>query len=58
MLQTATVAPGTLELLGRLQAEPLFHSTRLVGGTALSLQMGHRVSDDLDLFSVDSLELG
>lgn len=56
MLQTATVAPGTLELLGRLQAEPLLHSTRLVGGTALSLQMGHRVSDDLDLFSVQPLD--
>ena len=56
MLQTATVAPSTLELLGHLQAEPLLQSTRLVGGTALSLQMGHRNSDDLDLFSVDPLD--
>ena len=56
MLQTATVAPGTLELLGRLQAEPLLHGMRLVGGTALSLQIGHRKSDDLDLFSVDPLD--
>ena len=50
MLQAATVASGTLGLLGRLQAEPLLCSTRLVGGTALSLQIGHRVSDDF-LFS-------
>lgn len=56
MLQTATVASSTLGLLGRLQAEPLLCSTRLVGGTALSLQIGHRVSDDLDLFSVAPLD--
>ena len=56
MLQTATVASGTLGLLGRLQAEPLLCSTRLVGGTAFSLQIGHRVSDDLDLFSVAPLD--
>lgn len=56
MLQTATVASSTLGLLGRLQSEPLLCSTRLVGGTALSLQIGHRVSDDLDLFSVAPLD--
>lgn len=56
MLQAATVASGTLGLLGRLQAEPLLCSTRLVGRTALSLQIGHRVSDDLDLFSVAPLD--
>ena len=37
-------------------AEPLLATTRLVGGTALSLQIGHRESDDLDLFSVEPLE--
>jgi len=31
-------------------AEPLFSKTRLVGGTALALQYGHRSSIDLDLF--------
>ena len=56
MLQTATVAPGTLELLRRLQAEPLLGNARLVGGTALSLQIGHRKSDDLDLFSVNPFD--
>ncbi len=28
-----------------------FESFRLVGGTALSLQLGHRLSIDIDLFS-------
>ena len=56
MLQTDTVASGTLELLKHLQAEPTLRSTRLVGGTALSLQIGHRKSDDLDLFSVDPMD--
>lgn len=45
-----------LELLMRLQAEPLLATTRLVGGTALSLQIGHRESDDLDLFSAEPLD--
>ena len=56
MLQTGTVAESTLGLLKRLQAEPLLSSVRLVGGTALSLQIGHRESEDLDLFSVESLD--
>ena len=56
MLQTFTVAPGTLALLKHLQTEPVLRSTRLVGGTALSLQIGHRKSDDLDLFSVEPLD--
>lgn len=56
MLQTSTVKESTFELLKRLQAEPLLATTRLVGGTALSLQIGHRESDDLDLFSVEPLD--
>ena len=56
MLQTSTVKESTLELLRKLQAEPLLATTRLVGGTALSLQIGHRESQDLDLFSVEPLE--
>ena len=44
MLQTSTVKESTFELLKRLQAEPLLATTRLVGGTALSLQIGHRES--------------
>ena len=50
MLSYQTVEPHTLELLKRLMAEPLFADMRLVGGTALALQYGHRQSVDLDLF--------
>ena len=29
----------------------IFNQFKLVGGTALSLQIGHRISIDIDLFS-------
>jgi predicted nucleotidyltransferase component of viral defense system len=51
MLQTRTVEPGTLGLLKILQQQPLLQNTFLVGGTSLALQMGHRFSVDLDLFT-------
>jgi predicted nucleotidyltransferase component of viral defense system len=39
-----------LELLKKLQKIPLLNNLRLVGGTALALQLGHRRSVDLDFF--------
>ncbi|MBQ9538457.1 MAG: nucleotidyl transferase AbiEii/AbiGii toxin family protein [Treponema sp.] len=50
MLSYQTVEPHTLELLRRLMEAPLLRQTRLVGGTALALQYGHRSSVDLDFF--------
>ena len=50
MLYTATIAGSTLALLKKIQQIPLFADLRLVGGTALALQFGHRVSVDLDFF--------
>lgn len=50
MLHISTVEPSTLELLKRLQQLPVLRDTRLVGGTALALQLGHRKSIDLDFF--------
>ncbi|MBQ7877169.1 MAG: nucleotidyl transferase AbiEii/AbiGii toxin family protein [Bacteroidales bacterium] len=50
MLHLETIEPKTLELLRRLQSLPIFEHSRLVGGTALALQLGHRKSIDLDLF--------
>ncbi len=50
MLHLATVEPSTLELLKKLQSLPELRDTRLVGGTALALQLGHRKSIDLDFF--------
>lgn len=50
MLHTETVEPSTLDLLRRLQRLPELTCTRLVGGTALALHLGHRKSVDLDMF--------
>lgn len=50
MLSYQTVEPHTLELLKKLMAEPSLSGTRLVGGTSLALQYGHRNSIDLDFF--------
>lgn len=51
MLQKNTVERKTFELLTYLMNEHELSSTRLVGGTALALQIGHRKSTDLDLFT-------
>ena len=50
MLHYETVEPHTLELLNSLMKISIFENLRLVGGTSLSLQIGHRKSIDLDLF--------
>lgn len=51
MLQHKAVAPKTLELLKKLMALPELYDFFLVGGTALALQIGHRISLDIDLFT-------
>ena len=50
MLQTQTVVPDLLELLKKIMSEKIFSDFHLVGGTSLSLQIGHRNSIDIDLF--------
>ncbi len=50
MLSLQTVEPNTLELLRKLTQLPILKDMRLVGGTALALQYGHRRSVDLDFF--------
>lgn len=50
MLQHRSIQPHTLELLRQIQDLPCARDTRLVGGTALALQYGHRLSVDLDFF--------
>lgn len=54
MLFTETVNPSTLELLKHLQKLDELRGARLVGGTALALQIGHRKSIDLDIFGAIS----
>jgi hypothetical protein len=46
-----TVTPLLKTILHELMDCSLFDSFRLVGGTALSLQLGHRLSVDIDLFT-------
>lgn len=46
-----TISPGLLDVLQKLMQEDAFAAFRLVGGTALALQLGHRISVDIDLFT-------
>ena len=57
MLHKETIETGTLELLKKLQSEPLLASFNLVGGTSLALRLGHRKSVDLDLFSKEDFDM-
>ena len=50
MLYQKAVEPNTLSLLKKLQQIPELYSFYLVGGTALALKFGHRISIDIDLF--------
>jgi len=50
MFHFETIDAATHDLLIKLQSSPVFTELRLVGGTALALQLGHRKSIDLDLF--------
>ncbi|NVM67596.1 putative nucleotidyltransferase component of viral defense system [Mucilaginibacter sp. SG538B] len=56
MLRKETVEPATLELLKKIVSFPGFEQFRLVGGTALSLLYGHRLSIDLDFFTDQPLD--
>jgi hypothetical protein len=51
MLYYNTVNDLLKNSLITLMNAPIFENFRLVGGTALSLQIGHRESIDIDLFS-------
>jgi len=50
MLSYQTVHPDTLELMKTLALQHEMQGMRLVGGTSLALQYGHRQSVDLDFF--------
>ena len=56
MLHQETVERQTLELLEALQGETLLSACRLAGGTSLALQIAHRKSTDLDLFTTDPFD--
>lgn len=50
-LYWSTVTPLLRGILLQLMACKIFAPSRLVGGTSLSLQLGHRMSVDIDLFT-------
>ena len=54
MLYYSTINDLLKNSLKILMDSSVFENFRLVGGTALSLQLGHRISVDIDLFSDDS----
>jgi hypothetical protein len=51
MLHKETVNKDLIEIAKKLMSIPELQSFRLVGGTAASLHIGHRLSIDIDLFS-------
>ena len=58
MLQYDTVDPASLGLLKKLMINPELRDFFLVGGTALALQIGHRFSKDIDMFSLNEFDAG
>jgi hypothetical protein len=56
MLYLETVEPHTFSILREVQSIPELSDFSLVGGTALSLHYGHRVSRNLDLFSNNAFD--
>lgn len=50
------ILPNTLELLKQLQNDIVLSDFFLVGGTSLALQIGHRLSIDLDLFTQKNID--
>lgn len=50
-LHYETVTPLLRKVLNDIMANPIFEPFYLVGGTSLSLRLGHRISVDIDLFT-------
>jgi hypothetical protein len=56
MLRKETINEPTLELLKKLMQDERFRDFFLVGAAALALQIGHRISRDLYLFSMSPFD--
>lgn len=56
MLHQETVDKSTLELIRQIQSDQWFSNFDLAGGTSLALQIGHRKSIDIDLFTKDDFD--
>ena len=57
MLHLNTIDPALYKVLQDLCRLPELSNFALVGGTSLSLQIGHRRSDDLDFFTDRSFDI-
>lgn len=57
MLHKETVSTEMWELLQKLMKDEMLKDFNLVGGTALSLQIGHRLSIDIDLFTTKDFDI-
>ena len=51
ILRTNIASPLLLECLHKIMSDKAFDNHYLVGGTALALQRGHRISIDIDMFT-------
>jgi len=56
MMYTKTLPGNTESVLKKLSGSKIIDDFYLTGGTALSLQIGHRESQDLDFFSKESFQ--
>jgi hypothetical protein len=56
MLHNKSVSAELLELLEFIMNQREFDEFNLVGGTSLALQMGHRISIDIDLFGASEID--
>lgn len=57
MLYKETVSASTLAIIQQLCKREEFLDFELVGGTALALHIGHRISVDIDLFCKSNFEV-
>ncbi|HUD44686.1 MAG TPA: nucleotidyl transferase AbiEii/AbiGii toxin family protein [Patescibacteria group bacterium] len=53
---TKTLLPDTLRAIKLIANIPTIKNAYLAGGTALALQLGHRVSVDLDFFTQEKID--
>ena len=56
MLQLKTVHRDTYSLLKKLSKKDYLTNFALAGGTSLALQLGHRISIDLDFFTLEEFD--
>ncbi|MBI5358581.1 nucleotidyl transferase AbiEii/AbiGii toxin family protein [Candidatus Amesbacteria bacterium] len=53
---TKAILPDTLRAIQLVSKIPIIQNAYLAGGTALTLQLGHRISIDLDFFTPEAFD--